>query len=337
MLVALLLAAAPAAPVAAGAEKAKTKPKAAAAKAAPLASAEEINKMKGDFKWGMTLEEVTAKVAERIEAGYAERLQRTANDPTGQDRVRKEMRADVQSIGKNFVKFEGPKSGYDVSIIDQEFTQKTSESLLVAKEPNSTRYFFFAYEKLYKMFVAFDKDMLNGKSFPEFGGLMQARFGKAREVFVEQKTKAGVKKKLDYYTWGSKTGDVLRLVDRSEFYDVYCLVLSDGQVDKLLADARKANPTAVRGLDPVVEAVTAAPVNDRDSNDNVIARITGKKIHKPGDDQDTQNIVVPSPTAGVRAPSAAEVNGRDAGGGGKGRKSGKAASTTEPSHKGLEL
>ncbi len=261
----------------------------------PLASADEINKLKGDFKWGMSVDEVSAKVVERIEAGYADRLQKAANDPTRQDRVRKEMRGDVEQVKGHYVKFEGQKSGYDVSIIDQEFTQNTSESLLVAKEESTTRYFFFAHDKLYKMFIAFDKDMLQGKRFVEFGALMQTRFGMAREIFAEEKSKAGVKKKLDHFMWTSKAGDVLRLVDRSEFYDVYCLAIYDGQVDAQLADARKANYKGGPRMDPVVEAVTGAPVNDRDANDNVIDRITKRTIRRPGDDQGSQNIVVPSP------------------------------------------
>ncbi len=34
--------------------------------------------------------------------------------------------------------------------------------------------------------------------------------------------------------------------------------------------------------------------NDRDSNDNIIDRITGKEIRKPGDEQKHDDIVVPS-------------------------------------------
>ncbi len=56
---------------------AKAKPAKAAGKV-PLASADEINKLKGDFKWGMSVDEVSAKVVEHIEAGYADRLQKAA-------------------------------------------------------------------------------------------------------------------------------------------------------------------------------------------------------------------------------------------------------------------
>ena len=293
---------------AASAAAPKKKP-AAKAVSAPQASAGEIEKLKGEFKWGMSPNEVMEKMVQKIEAGFEERLKKTANDPARQDRVRKEMRADTEKARKHSLsKFEGQKSGYDVSIIDQEFGHNVGESMLVAKEDNASRYFFFVNDRLYKMFVAFDKDMLQGKSFKEFGGLMQARFGKAREIFVDEKTKAGVNHKLDHYLWNAKGGDVLRLVDRSAFYDVYCLVIYDGNVAQQQQAMYKNNKKAARS-DALVEAVTGKSLNDRDENDNVIDRVTGRKVRRPG--EDVEAIVVPSPSQNVRAPTPTEVNRTD--------------------------
>ena len=69
-----------------------------------------------------------------IEGTFAERLKKTATDPARQDRVRKEMRAEIDKAKSKLVKFDGQKSGYDVSIIDQEFLHNSGESMLVAKE-----------------------------------------------------------------------------------------------------------------------------------------------------------------------------------------------------------
>jgi hypothetical protein len=278
---------------------------------APMASAEEVDKLKGNFKWGMSPEEVLNKIVEKVQASYEERLKKTVNDPTKQDRVRKEMMAQEADVRKNsLVRFDGHKSGYDVSIIDQEFGQNVNESMLVSKEDTATRYFFFASDRLYKMFVAFDKDMLAGKAFPEFGQMMQAKFGHAREVMVEEKTKGVAKKKLDHYVWNTRTGDGLRLVDRSGFYDVYCLVVFDGGVESRQADARKANAKGDR-KDSLVEAVTGQGKVERDSNDNVIDQIAGKTVYKPGNEPQPANIKVPSPTQNVRAPTPSEVNRGD--------------------------
>jgi hypothetical protein len=301
-----------------GAEKAE-KPEKSAAKAgakggkvaAPTASEKELEKLKGDYKWGMTPDEITAKVQDHVRASFEERLKKTINDPTKQDRVRKEMAAEIERVKTKLIKFDGQKTGYDVSIVDQEFLHGTGESMLATKEELNTRYFFFTNDRLYKMFLAFDKEMLQGKSFREFGQLMQARFGKAKEVTVQEKTKTGVKVKLDHFVWTSKGGDMLRLVDRSEFYDVFCLVIYDGKVAEKQDEVRKLRAGNVR-KDNLVESVTTQPSNDRDPHDNVLDQITGKQILKPGE-QRAADIVVPSPTPGVRAPTPAEVNRRGPG------------------------
>jgi hypothetical protein len=317
------------------------KAKPAAAVQAPAASAGEINKLKGDYKWGMTPDEVIGKVQDRIRTGYEQRLQKTAHDPSKHDRVRKEMMAEVEKAKSKVIKFDGQKTGYDVSIIDQEFLHGTHESMLVTKEETATRYFFFSTDRLYKMFIAFDKEMLQGKAFRDFGQLMQAKFGKAREVTVEEKSKAGVKVKLDHFIWSSKSGDMLRLVDRSEFYDVYCLVIYDGNIARQQDEVRKSRPVTEK-RDSLVEAAAAAAANDRDAHDNIIDQISGKEIRKPGDNR-SGNIVVPSPgttNTNVRAPTPAEVNRPEPAeeeGGGKPKK-GKAPKGSETNEaKGLTL
>jgi hypothetical protein len=301
-------------PLAAAPSKKKGAASAKAGGAAPAASQEEIKKLKGDFKWGMTSAEVAQAVAARIEASYQEKLQKSAGDPTTNDQIRKQMRADIEQAKKNVVRFDGGKTGYDVSIIDEEFSHNMGESMLVAKEETSTRYFFFTDDRLYKMFIAFDKEMLAGKSFEEFGALMQARFGKAKEVRVEQKGAGAAKAKVDHYEWGGKSGDGLRLVDRSEFYDVYCLVVYDAAIEGRVAQAHRDGRKAVDRRDALVEAVTSAPGSDRDNNDDIVERITGKQVPKPGVRQ--ENIKVPSPTTATQSSEAASPlpeEGRGAG------------------------
>lgn len=314
---------------------AAAKRKAGGAPGAPMASAEEVDKLKGSFKWGMSPDEVLEKIVEKVEASYDERLKKTVNDPTKQDRVRKEMMAQVADVRKNaLVRFDGHKSGYDVSIIDQEFGQNVGESMLVSKEDNASRYFFFASDRLYKMFIAFDKEMLQGKGFPEFGQMMQAKFGRAREVTVDEKTKGGVKRKLDHYEWNTKTGDTLRLVDRSSFYDVYCLVVYDSGVESRQLEGRKSN---ARGdhKDSLVEAVTGQSKVERDGNDNVIDQIAGRQVYKPGTEPQSGNIKVPSPTQNVHAPSPGEVNGTGDGDSKPAKK--KEGGKSAPLGKGIEL
>jgi hypothetical protein len=283
--------------------------------AAPKASAAEVNKLKavslgdpkaGSFKWGMKAEDVQKLVEVQIEKKYKARKEKANQDPGKQTRIQEEMLREISAVKKSFTKFEGTKTGWDVSIIGSEFEQNTGEAVVVTKEDVWTRYFFFFEDGLYKMFLAFNKDAIGDKSFQDFGKSMEEKYGRAKEVYRDEKVKGGVKHTLDHFEW-SAGGDRLRLVDRSEFYGVFCLVLADGDVARRVAERRKVvNPTSEKH-DSLVDAVTAKDNNSRDANDNIIDRLTGKEVKRPGDEEKHADIVVPSPT---KAPTAAEVNAK---------------------------
>ena len=262
---------------------------------APVAKADAIGEIRGDYKWAMTMQQVIDKINARIEASYKDRIAKTAADPNRNDKLRKAMRDEQAATKKNIVKFDGQKGAWDVSIIDQEIVQGQGLAMLFTKEERSTRYFFFANDSLFKMFIAFDKEMLQGKNFKDFGAAMQTKFGKAQEVFVNQSYLGVKEKKLDHLLWRSSTGDGLKLVDRSEFYDVYCLVLYDNSVEQRIAAMRR-EAEAAKPKGSMIDNVIGGKESDRDENDNVIDRITGKEVFKPGDRRAAQqNITVPSP------------------------------------------
>jgi hypothetical protein len=274
--------------------------------AAPSASSAEVNKLKavrlgdpkaGTFKWGMKPEEVMAQARTAVEAKYEQRIDKAKQDPGLQQRIRDEMQRELTAVKKSYTKFEGGKSGWDVSIIGPEFQQNTSEAVLVTKEDIWTRYFFFFEDGLYKMFLAFNKDAIGGKSFQEFGKSMEAKYGHAKEVYRDDKTRGGVTHKLDHYEWTAGGGERLRLIDRSEFYGVYCMVLYDGGVQDRVNDRRKVvNPGEVK-RDELVEGVTGKNVTAKgsDIDDDIIDRVVGKEAKKPGADQGkTRDIVVDS-------------------------------------------
>jgi hypothetical protein len=275
---------------------------------APTAAAKEVDKLKavrlgdpkaGVFKWQMSPEEVMGLVRDAIQKKYQPRIEGAAQDPGKQQRIRDEMEKELQTVKKSYTKFEGQKTGLDVSIVGPEFQQNTGEAVLVAKEDIWTRYFFFFENGLYKMFLAFNKDAIGGKTFQEFGKSMEAKYGHAKEVYRDEKVMGGIKHILDHYEWIAG-GDKLRLIDRSEFYGVYCLVLADSGTQVRANEMRMVvNPYQPTG-DALFEAVTAKDSNDRDANDNIIDRITGKEIHKPGDEAKHDDIVVPSVGGGSK-------------------------------------
>ena len=274
---------------------------------APLAKESEIKELKGIYTWGMSLQVVKDKLFAKIDESYKDQLEKARLEPAKNDKIHQNIKADKDRISKSFVKFEGRTPGWDVSIIDEEFVPNNGESMLIYKEPKSTRYFFFSNDALFKMYVAFDKEVVQGKSFTAFGDLMQGKFGKAQPVYRTLVTHGMKEQVLDTYQWRSNEGDGLRLVDRSKFYDVYCLVIYDRQVSDRQAEVRKANADKIpKGsfVDSVIDKAS-----DRDENDNVVDRITGHEVLKPGDRRGNQgNIKVESPSK-----SAGEMKTEDRG------------------------
>jgi hypothetical protein len=121
---------------------------------------------------------------------------------------------------------------------------------------------------------------------------MEAKYGNAREVFRDDKTRGGVIHKLDHYEWSAGGGDRLKLVDRSEFYGVYCLVLYDGSVqDRVNARRKVVNPGQVK-KDELVESVAGVKDKGTDINDDIIDRVVGKEVRKPGTEPKGQDIAV---------------------------------------------
>ena len=268
---------------------------------APIAKAAEIKELKGEFTWGMSPLQVKEKLFAKIDENYKERLEKTRLDPAKNDAVRQMIKADKDRITKSFVKFEGHTPGWEVSIIDEEFVPNNGESMLVYLEAKQKRYFFFSGETLFKMFIAFDREVVQGKSFADFGELMQQKFGRAQPVYRTVVTRSVKEQVLDTFQWRSSEGDGLRLVDRSKFYDVYCLVLYDRSVADRQAEVKKTNAAKVP-VGSFVDSVITDKNSDRDENDNVIDRITGKEVLKPGERRGgQQNIKVPSPTGEMKA------------------------------------
>jgi len=252
----------PAAPAKAPAAKKAAPVKKAAPKKLTPVSAEHkkaLASLFGQFKFGMSKDDVLKAISKQLDEQYDEKLKATTDIPT-QDRLRKEKKAELARV--EFVAFEGKRTGWDVSIIEDEFAHNTGESMLVRWEneagKNQRRFFFFHDGKLWKMFVSLDVSILpeDKKNFDTFKGVMQGKYGPA-DVDA------------NVMTWYAGEFQV-RAIDKLKSYDALALTIEDTRENKEVLALREAKKPPAQETSPVIKSVI-----DPDHTDHPDVKNTG--------------------------------------------------------------
>jgi hypothetical protein len=235
-----------------------------------------ISELAGKFKWGMSPEECMKIINEQIHVKFVEQI-KAEPDTYKQDVLRKNETEEMAKVKDQYVKFEGKKTGWDSSIIDKEFAHKNDESMLVQWEKDQRRFLFFWHDKLYKQYIAFNAEhpVFQGKSFDDFGKIIQGRYGKAEMKLAAKKQNDEVT--LDHLEWPSSNDYSLWAIDQSSFYGNFCLKLMQTSQLKPLESGRAQNSPKKPNGNALIDAVTQPESNKGDVNDDVVDRITGKK------------------------------------------------------------
>lgn len=256
------------------AQKKGAKPAAAAAPAAPAPKKSYID-LGGKFTWGMSPDEVMGQIEKEIAGKFQTRIE-TEKEAEKQDAVRRERDQAVDQMKSSLIRFNGQKTGWDVSIIDREFGHRNSETMVVMWEKDQRRFLFFWKDKLYKQFIAYNSERFAGKSFEEFVEGMQIRYGKAEMSFTKKQTDDEMA--LDYYQWPPQQDYILRAVDQTGFYGNFCLVLVQKSTIEQIEKERATNsPPRVRRTNVhVVDSITQGD-STNDPNESVIDDVVGKR------------------------------------------------------------
>jgi hypothetical protein len=267
ILISLLLglgaASATAAPEKKKAPPAKADKKPPPKKAAPPVSAEgkkKLAELYAGFKFGMSKDEVLGVLRKQLEQKYEEKIKATT-DVRAQDTLRAERKAELARVNASYVTFEGKRTGWDVSIVEEEFAHNTGESMLERWEnsggKNQRRFFFFHNGKLYKMFVSLDVSILpeDKKNFETFEKVMQGQYG-AGDV------ESGL------ITWRTDEFHV-RAVDKLRTYDALALAIEDPRVKRELVALREAKAPPKKETSAIIKSVLDTDKTDKpDVNKN---------------------------------------------------------------------
>ena len=249
----------------------------AAVKEMSKENAKALAEFQGAFKWGLSPDEVQKLLADQIKPAYDEKIAATKDTYT-QDQIRKRYKDELKRLKDSYLKFDGNKTPWDVSIIDREFSHNNGESMLLWKKLDETRYYFFVDDKLWKIYIAFDAKKFGDKTFSDFRQIFEAQFGASTVV---ERTTASGKIVLDEFRWPPAGQSILRAVDMSRFHGNYCLSIGDKDVTASIDARRKENNPDVKKGNTIVDSVTGkggtSPGSDTDSNENVLDDIVGKK------------------------------------------------------------
>jgi hypothetical protein len=263
---------------------AKKDPKAAAKKEKPAppkkivpVSAEKkkvLAELYGGFKFGQSKDDVLKVLAKQLDDRYEEKIKATT-DVVVQDRLRKEKKTELARVSASYVAFEGKKTGWDVSIIEEEFAHKTDESMLERWEnkdgKNQRRFFFFHGGKLWKMFISLDVSILpeDKQNFEAFQGVMTGKYGPGN---IEP----------GKITWTTDEFEV-RAVDKLKSHATLALVIEEPRTKKELVALREAKAEKKPETNAVIKAVIDPDKTDKpDVKQNSNAVDTVIKAQKDG-------------------------------------------------------
>jgi hypothetical protein len=238
-----------------------------------------VAKLMGRYRWGMTSEEVMNMLVADVAAGYNERIAKERN-AFRQDQIRREQGFDLERLKEDLVKFDGTKSGWDVSVVDQEFAHNNDESMIVIREKEGKeqrRYLFFYKDKLWKQVIAFanDRPPFKGKSFDDFTAIFEQRFGSGGMAFRKKLTSD--EQVFDHLEWTLSDDFGMWATDMSTLYNNYCLVLMQSSLVDPIEKSRKKRAPAHYTSGGLVDSLlhsTSAP--KKDDTVDIVDELTGR-------------------------------------------------------------
>lgn len=218
-------------------------------KPAPPVSAQHkkvLSELLAGFKFGMSKDEVIATLTKQVKERFDEKIKATTDIST-QDRLRRDMNAEVSRVSQSYIAFEGKKTGWDVSIVEDEFAHGTNESMIEHWEnqdgKNQRRFFFFYNGQLWKMFVQLDVSILpeDKKNFETFQAVMTGKYGPG-DIDTGK------------ITWRTADFDV-RAIDRLKDYGALAISIESPRVEKDVLALRESKAPPKHETSPVIKSV----------------------------------------------------------------------------------
>jgi len=215
-----------------------------------------MGSLMGGYSFGSSSSDVKEIIIKKIKKRYHEKVLSTSDVYT-QDKLRKKEKEEIAGVKRSITKFDGKKSGWDVSLIDDQFAHKTGESVMVHWENHDgrdqRRFFFFHNNRLYKMLLSLSTKKLKKvqRSFAYFEMKLQSMFGKGK-VLIKADSKGNIAPfAID---WRTPKYHFMAL-DKLNFYGAFCLVIAEPKMEKDVDAERARNPVAKKKIREITRQV----------------------------------------------------------------------------------
>lgn len=164
--------------------------------------------------WGTSTVEVLKSLEAEIEARYSKTLEKA--DTLVIDKILRKKRAEKKALRAALVRFDGRASGYEASLIADDFRANNGEAMIRIDDGPAQRYYFFKDEQLYKVLVVYSTSVARRTKFPAFVSKAARKYGRPAKKETAPNDTA-----LTGAIWRDKQTE-LRVRDRS-LYGTYTM------------------------------------------------------------------------------------------------------------------
>ncbi len=243
----------------------------APAKPTPKTGVSSILKL---LDWGASSADVLAVAKADIEAGYADRLKQANGDTFAVDAVLRAQREEFAAVKKTLVQFIGARSGFEASIIADEYRSNEGESMLRIDDANAQRYYFFVDDKLWKIVVAYNSTISRSVAFPAFVKQVSRKNGRPTEA--DWVTPPGGTRTMRAAVWADDLTQ-LTVEDRTAFFGTFVMRFVEKSAG-VARDARRAEPDSTPAPSRPSDGMLADIMGDTDgaATADVVDQLTGQ-------------------------------------------------------------
>lgn len=227
----------------------------------------------GELEWGDTKEDVLKKMKGQL-MKEAKKDPKVKRDPLLLQKARKRALDRYARAKKSYTRLEGDNTGYEVSVIADEFSTNNGEAFIRVKDEVAQRFFFFVDNKFYKLVVAYNSAYLRNTDFETFVATSARKY--ARPTSAEYDDIRG-EEQLALVTWESPE-TTLHIKNKKELFDTYTMVFADRQMLKRLAGQNRRVGGSDKDADEVSAQVKGLMESaSGDANRTVVDDITGAR------------------------------------------------------------